>query len=162
MCAEYVANAMQFAWTCRISYGKPLDCVPFICRLEKLIATLRNMSEWSAMERRLNHSSRRDDGGKRDATEVLTIMRTNRCRPQKLDSGPTQPTHLRCHYNVRRRGSSGAETDSRFKQRQPLAHRMNDALSPENIPIAIVACALRITQIGTLNSWRTFAVTSTR
>jgi len=29
MFAENVANAMEFAWTCRISYGKPVDCVPF-------------------------------------------------------------------------------------------------------------------------------------
>ena len=45
MCAENVVNAMEFAWTCRTSYGKPLDCVSFICRLGILIAIVRKLSE---------------------------------------------------------------------------------------------------------------------
>jgi hypothetical protein len=44
-----------------------------------LLAIFRNLSEMAEDGKATQYSGRRDDRGKRDATAVLTIRRTNRC-----------------------------------------------------------------------------------
>ena len=83
MCAENVANAMEFAWTCRISYGKPLDCLPFICWLEMSIAILSKLSEMAGY------------GKETQIILVTAMMVAGVMRPASLQSGvPRRRNHF--------------------------------------------------------------------